>query len=359
MPPPEGFRIEIARIENRFWMLKELLPEGLDPKEAPRGDSFEEEWNVQTSLPADGVPRDVTLDGEVFERFAEHARRIVFKTGRIDDKEKETLAEGPLADQPESIRRSGGVISSAAMALEDLLRDYYGRKLDLKTRVELAWRVAAGFDQIKHGIKLERSLKAVPPDWAILRIEDSKFGRVFNGENGPVQTLQLSFRILNGVFAGLSFTQSIPYRYVMFKLAREIGFPSFTHLDKNDIVLAYFAGLLDPAGKYGPTVTEFFASEPLKTRNRRLFKKRSEPCHAKFNWPCVKCTLGHKYAGMEIEEDNVQKQCFRATHSNTYIKRVCASCSTDSWFEPDSVSNVCLSCENEKAMKRLRIAARR
>lgn len=350
---PEGFRIPMALMEKSYYTLFTALPEG-SPSAPKSGDAFEEDMEVLVAQRI-GIPRNVALDGELFESFAHHARTVVFGCGKVDDMLKEHMASDILSNDPKAIERGPGAIGSSAHALNDLLRNYRGRELDPASRSELCWRIAAGRDQLAMGRSLQPRFVPLPPEWTGVRIEDSRFGKILNGKGGPVQTLALVMRAIGGVFAGLTFTQLMPYRYVMFKLAREIGFPVFKKLDKNDLVQGYFVGRLDPAGRYGPEVLEFDTTDSIRDHNRKVYKDRQKPCLKEFSWPCVKCTVGHMWSckSEDVADVDRDNQCRRGTHSRTYVQRTCEKCETDSWFEPDVASTMCLNCQNTAAKKQL------
>lgn len=352
MPPPAGFRIEISKLETRFNFLIEKFP---------------------------GEEKDIVLTGESFKDFSDAAYKFVYGPVTYDPEEGEVCHE-PIVDEStkDVVANDGlsgiwltdtgelkfeGIPDKALNVLDEVLRAYEGRTLDFEARNEMAWRIAGGFKLLRKGIRLKRSFGPGETDWTLLRIEDVLHGKVFNGQRGPVQTLELWFRVVSGPYSGLRFKQYIPYKFMMYKLAREIGFPAFTKIDKNELVLAYFVGNLNPDGKFGPEVLEFFASQSLKTRNRRLFKNRHEPCvkKEKYQWSCFKCTLGHKFGrSFDTESESViDGRCFRATHSNTYVKRLCSRCKEDGYFEPaDKDSSVCIKCKNNEAYSRLKIMSK-
>ncbi len=342
MPPPDGFRIEISKLEQRYsWLIDKLN----DPLE-----------------------QQITADK--FKEFSEEAHRIVF--GKVTYDESGSHFEEPVVDdqmkddlatesqvEPEQIKYVG-LRAKAIDGLNALLRSYHGKLFDHETRSELAWRVAAGYKVLKMGQPLSLSITPSDPEWVGFRIDDVRFGKVFKGQKGPVQTLDLNLRILSGKFSGLRFRQMIPYRYVLFKMARDIGFPAFKKLDKSDLVLAYFSGMLDTQGKYGPAVTEFHASESLKKRNKLLYAERRRPCIKGYDWPCSKCTIGHKSArSLNSEAKEITGQCSRATHSSTYLLRPCSRCKKDGYFDPsENEFSVCIKCRNSEVQSKLKVLSK-
>lgn len=347
MPPVKGFQSGIALAERRFSLLAMRLGNGR-LREKELDEDFLTEMLACTRTATFGRASSDENDGSE-----------VLTEVNVDDAEKGVIGSDQLNADPLTLR-TRGLPYVTSVALDTLVRHAYNQTLGQDSRVNLCWRIAAGFTHMRYGKHLKFEFGPGPQEWTSVRVEEVNYGRVFNSERGPSQTLELTLRVMRGQFAGLTFKQLIPYKYVMFKIARDIGFPAFTKLDKNDLVLSGFVGLLDPGAKYGPAIVEFHAGTSLQDRNRRIYKLRNTPCLLGYNWPCVKCTLGHRsgsindYDKHELIDDG--SSCMRATHVNSYVKRPCSRCNGDKWFDPYDTGAICISCQNEEAFTRLKAA---
>lgn len=228
-------------------------------------------------------------------------------------------------------------------ALRNLVASFYGSRLDHNTCTELAWRLAAGRKTLEDGINLAKEFGPCEPYWTGMKIVDCQHSK-------PSKTgkhmLVLTFRVFDGVFAGLKFRQSIPYRFVIAKFARDIGFPVFQKVHKNELVQCHFAALLDTNDR-GPRAVEFHTPQSINNYNRALRKERAELCPKGHMWLCHQCSLGYTKCDDFGEESTMH--CPRATHSRTFEKKECLRCHRDAMFDPADAASVCVECQGRAA----------
>jgi hypothetical protein len=271
------------------------------------------------------------LTGDAFEQLFELVSEVLFeRTYDIMDDVKTTPAD-------------------AFPPLREILTPYYGKKLDHVTADPLAWRLAAGRDTMAKGEFLLDVFMPCEPYWTGLRIEDCHHA-IPSKEGKPM--IELVLRVYDGVFAGLRFSQKIPYKFVIAKLARDIGMPVYQKVHKNELVQCHFAGLI--GYDRGPRVSEFHTSPGIRTFNSKIRKERAKPCIKGYKWLCHQCTMG--YLRMEDKEDS-KLFCPRGTHSMTFKKQACPQChKEEAWFDPALNSGVCIECKHKTALAVLKVS---
>ena len=197
-----------------------------------------------------------------------------------------------------------GIDSPCFDRVAEVLSWYYGDvPLEQQGLWELCWRICCGAAFIRSGGRLVKEFRSVAPFWSGVRFDDVWYGR--SSRSGMAQ-YDISFRVLDGQFAGLVFKQLIPCSFVLGRLARNIGFPMFKPLNRGELVQAVFVGMVDAANPRFPRVTEFYASASTKSWNSQLRRARARPCcdTAAYSWLCHECFVG--YGPLN------SKPCFRA-----------------------------------------------
>lgn len=222
-----------------------------------------------------------------------------------------------------------------------LLRVYSQSAISIDTLWNIAWRLAAGRDEMAAGHNLATTLPATgqPEDfWEGLFIESCRYGPPTR--KGKLQ-LTLSFRIMGGRYAGLRFEQNITYFMVVRKIAREIGFPRYGSTHYNELVKCVFIGhvMLEPWGdKLTPRVSEYHVTSVVKKLNMDIRKERKKPCrYAGYTWPCHKCSRGYMEPGL--------LRCNKAVRPRALVVKACPACGKESFFDLDSGSKVCVGCQ--------------
>lgn len=307
MPLPEFVTFEFTPVVKRFRLLHEKGPDGIDGSKK----QFDEEWDV--------------FDIEVLTDFKRRVRVIL-----------------QLSDD------------ARWAPFDRLLSEYLGVAAFPATVIEMYWRLAAGYEWLLE--EPERRLKFVivtadlfqagdkPEDvliykrfkpwarhWASVQIEEVAYS---NPSKNKSTMLSLTLRLLGGPFAGLHFTQRVPYNWVMYKMARDIGFPRFKPLHPLELTQAVFAGLIDTVEE--PCVIEFQSTTSSMSFNLRLRNERAKDCLKGYEFECHKCPIGHSMA--------MAMQCVRGTHPSSYYKRVCPDCKKERWFDPRGGSKICVTC---------------
>lgn len=227
--------------------------------------------------------------------------------------------------------------------VRDSLASFHGKQITESLRRNIAWRVAAGADWMQRGQALSQEFhKIEQPYWTGFTIEDLRFGRP--GKSGKPR-YDVTLRIHDGCFAGLCFVDSMPTRWVRYKLARDIGFPRFKAFHQMEIVQCVFTGELAVEEPSKPQITEVAFPSSVIAHNRKLRKTRAEPCVRESSFVCHKCPLGYA-----VSIDRVDAPCFRATHSYSYVLRECSNCHEESYFDPGGNQTLCLACQSKESM---------
>lgn len=228
--------------------------------------------------------------------------------------------------------------------LRELLANFSGVALETPIMQALVWRLAAGKGWMEHGRLLAMSFGQLSEwfdPWTPLWIEAIWHSGV-SSENRPL--LAARFRVLRGPFGGLAFTQHMAHKYVVRKLARELGFTLRRRAHFGELVKCVLVGHLDLSS---PRVRMDEVGEHLQARihNGMLRRSRAKPCPRDFQWLCHECSLGYEGAN----------SCPRATHPATWVQKSCPACNKESWFDPSGKQRVCILCGTSSA--RARIAA--
>jgi len=228
-----------------------------------------------------------------------------------------------------------------ALPVQQLLLGYTGCSVTTETYRNILWRLSAGRETMA---RREFLLPALPttgePDsfWEGLFIESC--GYAPPTAKGKLQ-LALSFRIMGGKYAGLRFEQNIPYFMVIFKIAKEIGFPKYKRTHYNELVKCVFIGNVvfeKRGGRLLPRVSEYHVTSAVKNLNTKLRKERAEPCkYIDYTWACHKCSCGY--------DDMESGRCERAVRPDALVRKPCPQCQKNSFFDANSTSAVCVGCQ--------------
>jgi len=222
---------------------------------------------------------------------------------------------------------------------------YRGKELNEVLLKTIFWRIACGFDLLKEGQVLAGEFRQGKDECLPLRVTQSVPAAPL--QNGQA-AVTLTFMIMSGVYAGLSFSQRMPYRYVVYYLAGEMGFPKFKPIHYLEMVQCVLAGVITFQDPSRPKVGDAFCPVSGKAVNRELRKNRKE-CLFDFRWPCQNCTKGYLGAS----------PCAKATRQFSMVKRECKGCPAgrvESWFDPKSNSEYCVKCQERMLFKRAKLS---
>lgn len=218
---------------------------------------------------------------------------------------------------------------------------------------DIAWRVAAGYDNFIAGMPVDSALQGDIKEWVGLQIEQCCPGSPF--KNGKM-SLRIFFRILSGKFAGVSFDQRLPFRYVTGVLAKKIGWPRYSLVYAGELVQACLVGEVAFSEK-STLLQEIYPSLSIIRHNRTLRKDRKIPkdgprkrCPGNYDFPCHECSRGYEDAG--------QDGCLLATHPLAYAKAECPVCKQVSFFEQWPRAQVCVLCERRKVIRKVVLEAK-
>jgi len=247
-----------------------------------------------------------------------------------------------------------GVSPAIFSSITTLLGTYYGKKVTPALVSNMYWRLAAGMDRLVKQEPLYAAFTVPCDEWVPARIEDILYGRPSLRTGAP--TLAFVFRLLDGCYAGLSFTQVLSYKFCL-AIQRDIGLPR-SRLHKNEYALTWLAArLLVLSAESGPRLEEFDPTPTVQTHNRSLYKSRKEPCGYGWSWPCLKCSLGHSRANDLFSTGGPSFRCPRATHSIAWRKRGCGECSKEGWFDVADTGSTCIGCRERQTYPKLKLAA--
>lgn len=230
--------------------------------------------------------------------------------------------------------------------LRTALIPYYGKTLTLSMRHAIIWRIAAGWDRLRLGLRLANQFEAsLEPLWTGLTIEDIRIA--YTADPSKPSRYHVSFRIHDGPYAGLLFTDFISTKWFRFKLGREIGFPRFKPLHYMQLVNCVFIGEINLENPQRPKLVGFEAPSSVRSQTARLRKSQKDPCIRGFDWPCHRCPVGNLLAPPG------EVPCHRGQHTSTYIKHECQQCHKESYFDPSgSSAYVCLVCQAQDVRRR-------
>lgn len=217
-----------------------------------------------------------------------------------------------------------------------LLAPFINMSLDRETLSNLCWRLAACHDNLERHEGVEGSFRQVEEQWVPLQILESVYTKP-SAKTGAAQ-LNITFRVMSGQFGGLKFNQVIPYKYVVGKLAKEIGCAIYKPVHHLEIIGMWFVAMLSTDDPQFPRINEIHAPSNAISCNRKLRAERRKPCHNGYNHACHACPIGY------LIKDGCNLNCYRATHPRTFIKRFCEECKTEAFFDPVSRSSRCVSC---------------
>jgi hypothetical protein len=249
------------------------------------------------------------------------------------------------------------------VVLQAYLAEAYGAVRSFEFEEKVAWQLAAGRDRLLEGLPLKSNFQMCDEHWAALRITQCSYDGF--DKKGSTR-VKVGFKIYEGLFAGLDFSQSWPYTYHTSILAPALGFPRYGKTHHMETVGMRLKGYVavDRWGK--PRLLDAEVPSGCQTFNKKLRRIRALPCF--WGLPvqkCHQCTYGYKsHAEIPYCEARVRDrkndpewmvEVSRATHPYTYKKGLCTKCGqADAWFDPGRVTDACLSCVAKAARRGIR-----
>ena len=254
----------------------------------------------------------------------------------------------PTADEPGRLGPVGleprGVDEKRWKVIDEYLGALAGTALTVHRREEVCHRIAVCIADIARGDPLPGFDRLVR-HWTVLRIEHVQHTRP--SEKGSAM-VGITFRIMHGKWGGLCFKQRMPLRFLVFKLAREIGFPQYGTVHMLELVGAILGGEI--ANVDDRTIMLEFGELPrVRSFNQNLRRRRAQWCPRGFRWLCHQCSVGSLVGQPE--------PCPRATHPLAYHRQPCVRCKKEGWFDYDIVGeSACLECIGRSAKRRARLS---
>lgn len=224
---------------------------------------------------------------------------------------------------------------------------HVNKYIDRMLMREITWRVAAGYENFLADVQPMNTIRANAREWVGLQIEQCCNSAPFRSGKS---SLMLYFRILGGSFAGLSFSQKVPYKYAVGVLAKEIGWPRYKGVHPGELVQACLVGEVAFSPK-GARLEEIHPASSIIRHNRTLRTERKVPeqgqrrrCPGNYDFPCHECSRGYESGGHD--------GCILATHPLAYARKECEVCKRVSFFETWPKGKICILCERRKAGRR-------
>jgi len=267
-----------------------------------------------------------------YELLRINMRRIAIQDALSDASLYHTLLT------PDALQRVTQVVRKAAKlktihddAIRESLLDFVGKEITTRVGDMMALKIAGGRQLLSHGHPIQ-PFTAASSESIPLEITELRFDCV---RNGKVQ-LELRTVAMAGLAVGTEFRQPIPRKFVVYKLARDLGWPRAVRAPSHcELVRMWFTGTLGRARN--KIVVATFDCRPHQQKyNSQLRKERLAPCVRDYPFQCRTCPVGYE-------------SCARATHRYTWIQKQCAKCyNMRAWFDPEDVTaTMCLKCKGK------------
>lgn len=242
-------------------------------------------------------------------------------------------------------------------ALAQMLMQYVGRTASHDTLSEIAWRTAAGLDYMNDDRVPSLTFHVTQPAWQPFHVVSVFFHKV-NEQQKLLITLEL--RVLAGIFSGLKFRQVLPYKFLVFKLAREVGSFGRDIPMPKEIAGYWLAGLLDTTNYEYPRITDYKVTSACQGHNRMLRRLRDEKCPRGYANACVACPVGYDDKAPNIDPcvsltTDGAYWTFRPSHPKHYVIQKCFTCKADSLFDPELRTSLCVKCQDTILTKHRRM----
>ena len=293
---------------------------------------------------------DSVIDSDLYKRLSAQVLDIVSGKDNYQDKDDKELSSddlyAPVPSDDDNVDNRSKIPVETIRSVENFLMFYYGKTFDLRTRLDIVWRLTACRKRFKKGQNSLAEYIPIPPDWYEMRVEDARFLDSANQDGRIVMLVELAIRLIDGPFGGLRFRQRVPYKFLIGSFAHTVGFRYFKDVCKGDFVGCAFIGLFDTSRDI-PMVTKFDAKHSQKSKNTQKYRARRTACKYGFTWSCPDCSLGHAVGG-EWSYGTQASRCMFATHSATYVKKFCPECLKEGFFDPIRKDKSCLNCTEGK-----------
>lgn len=230
------------------------------------------------------------------------------------------------------IRRALNLKAAYDSVLRETLIEFAGMELTHRVSDMIALRVAGGFKYIREGKPIQ-VFTGLPNEgeWAPLEIAEMRLGQIKKDK----LMLNMTCLVMGGTAVGQEVRQSLPGKFVVSVLSRELGWPRFkarpTH---SELVRTWFFGLLVPEAYRKIQIADFKCLPHQKKYNKWLRDSRNSPCLLNYRHQCRTCPVGYM-------------QCERGTHRYTWVFKECPKCQTRSIYDPSEPnSKICLRCRS-------------
>jgi hypothetical protein len=240
-----------------------------------------------------------------------------------------TLTTDTLRSVTQVIRKAVKLRPMHDDAIRESLLDFVGKELTTRIGDMLSLRIAGGWQLLSHGQPIQpyagSNGESVP-----LEITELRFDRIRNGK----VHLELRTVAMAGSAVGVEFKQSVPRKFIVYKLAHDLGWPRSAHAPAHsELVRMWFTGTLGRA-RNKMVIATFDCKPHQQQYNKQLRGERAKACIRDYQFQCRACPIGYE-------------SCARATHRYTWVQKPCVKCgATQAWFDPEDImSKICLRCK--------------
>lgn len=224
-----------------------------------------------------------------------------------------------------------------------LLGEFAGQEVTELIGDQIVMRLAGNAGALKKMKRPRLFAGFAKPTWAPVEIAEARLSTVRRDK----LYLMMSFIVMAGPAAGTEIRQELPHKFVITKLARELGYPRRHRIPMHqELVRMWMMGRLYSGGKNGTQIAEFHVFPQYQKYNMGLKEERETPCIRGYEQQCSTCPVGYA-------------DCSRGTHRYTWIRKTCEKCRRDKPFDPgEPGETVCRACRN-KGLKQIWARERR
>lgn len=256
------------------------------------------------------------------DRLYAHSLRPYYDARLVGDTIRD-VCDDMLQELPQSVSRD---------AVFESLRVLAGTQLTPRDAKILAWRIAGNVDQLMAGKAVLPWTRQIRDEIVPVRVESMRYDT-----RKDIKGYTLFCRALAGSPCPMLFPQFVSTRSCR-AISRSLGFSKgrgpYPFLNPQYITnLVFFAHIEAARSNDTPYFKQVSGSSALIAENRGKIEVRcrAKPCPRGYTHTCLKCWVGYN-------------DCPAGIHPQSLVQRECAQCLTQSFFEPDSGSLVCINC---------------
>jgi len=221
-------------------------------------------------------------------------------------------------------------------AIFETIRLLAGTQLTNKMAAKLAWRLAGNIDRLSENEPVLPWTRQTADEVVPVCVE-----AVVPMKRKDTHGYLFHCRALAGTPCAESFTQFFSANSCR-AISRVIGFSTnswgpyqYGGIGMHFVNLMFFAHIEAARSRDKPVFHRVSVTSSMLKANKELLEVRCrvKPCPPpnSFQHSCVNCPIGYN-------------ECPFATHAKTYVEQHCRQCDSDSFFDPDNPSTMCVNC---------------